>query len=327
MLQRRKLIRALAVTGMAPALSWAQAQADTYPSKLIHLINPFSAGGALDQLARLLGQYLGDKLGQRVVVENRTGASGNIGAEYVARAAPDGYTLVMASSATHGIAPSMYGSRLPFDPIKDFTAISATVVQKNVLVVNASVPARSVQELIALAKARPDKLSFGSSGAGTSQQLSGELFKHLAKVNMLHVPYKGSALAMQDLLGGQVTMMFTDIPTALPYIRANRLRALGLTAAQPSPALPDVQPLAEQGLPGFDLKAWYGVMGPAKMPEAAVRRLNATIVEYLSDAPNREKLLGMGMEPLLLDAAQSATFIADELKKWREVVRVTGATL
>ena len=308
-------------------MAWAQAPAPNYPVKPVHLINPFSAGGALDQLARLLGQHLSDKLGQPVVVENKTGASGNIGAEFVARAAPDGYTLVMASSATHGIAPSMYGARLPFDAIKDFTAISATVVQKNVLVVNANVPARTVQELVALAKAQPGKLSFGSSGAGTSQQLSGELFKHLAKVDMLHVPYKGSALAMQDLLGGQLTMMFTDIPTALPYIRANKLRALGLTAAQASPALPEVQPLAQQGLPGFDLKAWYGVMGPAKMPEAIVKRLNASIVEYLSDARNREKLLSMGMEPLPLDAAQSASFIADELKKWTEVVKVTGATL
>ena len=308
-------------------MAWAQAPAPNYPVKPVHLINPFSAGGALDQLARLLGQHLSDKLGQPVVVENKTGASGNIGAEFVARAAPDGYTLVMASSATHGIAPSMYGARLPFDAIKDFTAISATVVQKNVLVVNANVPARTVQELVALAKAQPGKLSFGSSGAGTSQQLSGELFKHLAKVDMLHVPYKGSAPALQDLLGGQLTMMFTDIPTALPYIRANKLRALGLTAAQASPALPEVQPLAQQGLPGFDLKAWYGVMGPAKMPEAIVKRLNASIVEYLSDARNREKLLSMGMEPLPLDAAQSASFIADELKKWTEVVKVTGATL
>jgi len=324
-MQRRLLVQGLAAAAAAPGLAWAQAQG--YPAKPIHIINPFSAGGALDQLARLLGQHLSEKLGQPVVVENKTGASGNIGAEYVARAAPDGYTLVMASSATHGIAPSMYGARLPFDALKDFSAISATVVQKNVLVVHPSIAARNVQELIALARAQPGKLSFGSSGAGTSQHLSGELFKHMAQVDILHVPYKGSALAMQDLIGGQVSMMFTDIPIALPYIRSNRLRALGLTAAQPSPALPEVQPLAQQGLPHFDLKAWYGVMGPAKMPDAVVKRLNASIVEYLSDARNREKLLGMGMEPLLLDAAQSGKFIADELAKWTEVVKMTGATV
>lgn len=323
MMQRRRMMQALAAAALVPGAAWAQA----FPSRPIHLINPFSAGGALDQLARLLGQHISGQLGQPVVVENKTGASGNIGAEYVARSAPDGYTLVMASSATHGIAPSIYGARLPFDPLKDFSAVSATVVQKNVLVVHQEVAARNVQELIALAKAQPGRLSFGSSGAGTSQHLSGELFKHLAKVDMLHVPYKGSALAMQDLLGGQLTMMFTDISTALPSIRSGKLRALGLTAAQPSPALPEVQPLAQQGLPGFDLKAWYGVMGPAKMPEAVRKRLNASILDYLSDARGREKLLSMGMEPLLLDAHQSQAFIADELRKWGDVVKMTDATV
>lgn len=326
-MQRRHLIQTLAASAVAPGLAWAQAPAAGYPNKPIRLINPFSAGGALDQLARLLGQHVSDQLGQPVVVENKTGAGGNIGAEFVARSAPDGYTLVMGSSATHGIAPSLYGARLPFDALKDFSAVSATVVQKNVLVVNPTVAARNVQELIALARAQPDKLSYGSSGSGTSQHLSGELFKQMAKVDMLHVPYKGSALAMQDLLGGQLSMMFTDIPTALPYIRSGKLRALGLTAAQPSPALPDVAPLAQQGLPNFDLKAWYGVLAPARTPEPIVKRLNASIVAYLSDASSREKLLSMGMEPMPLNAAQSTAFITDELKKWTEVVKLTGATI
>lgn len=326
-MQRRHLIQSLVAGAVAPGLAWAQAPTAGYPNRPIRLINPFSAGGALDQLARLLGQHVSDQLGQPVVVENRTGASGNIGAEFVARSAPDGYTLVMGSSATHGIAPSIYGSRLPFDAIKDFSAVSATVVQKNVLVVSPSVAAGNVQELIALGRAQPGKLSFGSSGAGTSQHLSGELFKKLANVDMLHVPYKGSALAMQDLIGGQVSMMFTDIPTALPHIRSGKLRAMGLTAAQASPALPDVVPLAQQGLPHFDLKAWYGVLAPAKTPEPIVKRLNASIVAYMSDPASREKLLGMGMEPLPLNAEQSAAFIADELKKWTDVVKLTGATI
>lgn len=326
-MQRRHLIQSLAAGAIAPGLAWAQTPAAGYPTRPIRLINPFAAGGALDQLARLLGQHVSDQLGQPVVVENKTGASGNIGAEFVARSAPDGYTLVMGSSATHGIAPSLYGARLPFDALKDFSAVSSTVVQKNVLVVNPAVAARNVQELIALARSQPGKLSYGSSGSGTSQHLGGELFKQMAKVDMLHVPYKGSALAMQDLLGGQVTMMFTDIPTALPYIRSGKLRAMGLTSAQPSPALPDVAPLAQQGLPNFDIKAWYGVLAPARTPEAIVRRLNASIVSYLSDESSREKLLGMGMEPLPLNAEQSTAFITEELKKWTEVVRLTGATL
>ncbi len=324
-MQRRHFIHSLAGGALAACAPSVFAQA--YPARPVHIINPFAAGGALDQLARLLAQRLGDTLGQPVVVENKTGASGNIGAEYVAKSAPDGYTLVMGSSATHGIAPSIYGKRLPFDPLRDFTPISATVVQKNVLVVNASLNVRSAQDLIAMARAQPGKLSFGSSGAGTSQHLSGELFNKLANVDVLHVPYKGRSLAMQDLLGGQLTMLFVDIPTALPHIRAGKLRALGQTAAEPSPTLADVAPLAQQGLPGFDIKAWYGVMGPAKMPQAVVQRLNTGIVEYLSDTQAREKLLGMGMEPLPLDAAQSAAFIAGELQKWTEIVRITGATV
>ena len=266
-------------------------------------------------------------LGQSVVVENRTGASGNIAAEYVARSAPDGYTLIMGSSATHGINPSLYGTKLPFDPVKDFTAVSVAVEQKNVLVVNAAVPARTVQELIALARAQPGKLTFGSAGTGTSQHLSGELFKAEAKVDLLHVPYKGSALAMQDLLGGQVTMLFVDIPTALPHIRSGRLRALGLTAAQPSPALPDVMPLAQQGLPNFDLKAWYGVLAPANTPTAAVTRLSAAIVEILRDPQARDHLLGVGMEPVALNPEQSTRYIATELKRWADVVKLSGAKL
>lgn len=326
-MQRRHWMQAMAASAVMPGLGWAQAPAAAYPTRPIRLVNPFSAGGALDQLARLLGQHVSEQLGQPVVVENKTGASGNIGAEYVARSAPDGYTLVMGSSATHGIAPSIYGARLPFDALKDFTAVSATVVQKNVLVVHPSVPVRNVQELINLARTQPGKLSYGSSGAGTSQHLAGELFKHMAKVDMLHVPYKGSALAMQDLLGGQLTMMFTDIPTALPYIKSGKLYALGLTAAQPSPALPEVVPLAQQGLPQFDIKAWYGVLAPAKTPDAIVKRLNTSILDYMADPRSREKLLGLGMEPLPLDPAQSAAFIADELRKWTEVVKLTGATI
>jgi len=313
----------LAATALAPSVARAQA----YPVKPVIIINPFGAGGALDQLARNLAQKLSESLGQNVLVENRTGAGGNIGADYVAKSAPDGYTLVMGSSATHGINPSLYGARMPFDAVRDFTPVSVSVVQKNVLVVNAAVPAGSARELMALGKSQPGKLSFGSAGTGTSQHLSGELFKSIAGVDMIHIPYKGSAAAMTDLLGGQITMSFVDIPTAITHIKSGKLRALGVTSAQASPALPDVAPLAQQGLPGFDLKAWYGVLAPANTPPAVVARLNAEISKALNSPDLRDKLLSMGMEPIALNPEQSAVYIKTEIDRWAQVVKSSGARL
>jgi len=321
-MKRRSFLIATTLVASAPGLARGQA----YPSKVIRIINPFGAGGALDQLARSLAQKLTDSMGQSVIVENKTGAGGNIGADFVAKSAPDGYTLVMGSSATHGINPSLYGSRMTFDAVKDFTPISVSVIQKNVLVVNPAVaPAGNVAELIALAKAQPGKLSFGSAGTGTSQHLSGELFKSIAGVDMIHVPYKGSAAAMTDLLGGQVAMMFTDIPTAIPHIKSGKLRALGVTSAQPSPALPDVRPLAEQGLANFDLKAWYGVMAPANTPKAIVDRLNAEITKALNSPDLKEQLLGKGMEPIALDPEKSASYVKTEIERWAHTVKISGA--
>ncbi len=322
-MNRRTLLQSALALALAPGVAFAQA----YPSKAIRIVNPFSAGGGLDQLARNLGQKLSESMGQAIVVENKVGAGGNIGAEYVAKEKADGYTLLMGSSATHGISPALYGAKLPFDPVKDFTPISVSVVQKNVLVVNASLAAKSVQELAAYAKANPGKLSFGSPGAGTSQHLSGELFKHLAKVDMVHVPYKGSAAAMTDLLGDRITMMFTDIPTAIPHIKAGRLRALGVTSAQPSPALPDVKPIAEQGLAGFDLKAWYGVMAPANLPPGVAEKLNAEINKALKSPDLHDKLMAMGQEPLILSLAESDAYVKTEIARWAEVVKISGAKL
>ncbi|HEX4943913.1 MAG TPA: tripartite tricarboxylate transporter substrate binding protein [Usitatibacteraceae bacterium] len=322
-MNRRALLKSAVALALAPRLALAQA----FPSKAIRIVNPFSAGGGLDQLARNLAQKMAESLGQAVVVENRTGAGGNIGADIVAKEKADGYTLLMGSSATHGISPALYGPRLPFDPVKDFTAISVSVVQKNVLVVNSNLPARNVAELIAYARANPGKLSFGSPGAGTSQHLSGELFKHMAKVDMVHVPYKGSAAAMTDLLGDRITMMFTDIPTAIPHIKTGRLRALGVTSAQPSPALPDVKPIAEQGLPGFDLKAWYGVMAPAKLPPGVAEKLNAEITKALTAPDMHEKLMAVGQEPIALNLADSDAYVKTEIARWAEVVKISGAKL
>ena len=320
-MKRRTLIQAALAVSLAPALARAQA----YPAKAIRIVNPFSAGGGLDQLARNLAQKLTESLGQSVIVENRTGAGGNIGADLVAKEKADGYTLLMGSSATHGISPALYGARLPFDPVKDFTAISVSVVQKNVLVVNVNTPAKSVAELVEYARANPGKISYGSPGAGTSQHLSGELFRHLAKVDMTHVPYKGSAAAMTDLLGDRITMMFTDIPTAIPHIKAGRLRALGVTSAQPSPALPDVKPINDQGLAGFDLKAWYGVMAPANLPPGVAEKLNAEITKALKNPEMHEKLMAMGQEPIALGLAESDAYVKREIARWADVVKLSGA--
>jgi len=326
-MKRRTLLLSALAAALSAQFTALPAHAQAYPNKTIRIVNPFGAGGGLDQLARNLAVKMSESMGQPVIVENRTGASGNIGADFVGKSPADGYTLLMGSSATHGINPALYGARLPFDPVKDFTAISVSVVQKNVLVVNVATQASNVGELVALAKAQPGKLSFGSAGTGTSQGMSGELFKHMAGVNMTHVPYKGSAPAMTDLLGGQITMMFTDIPTAIPHIRAGKLRALGLTAAQPSPALPDVKPIAQQGLAGFDLKAWYGVMSPAGVPRPVAERLNAEISKALNAPDLRDKLMGMGMEPIALNLEQSEAYVKTEIARWAEVVKISGAKL
>ncbi len=320
-MKRSTLILMAVAFFVFPTLTLGQA----YPNKPIRIVNPFSAGGGLDQLARNLALKMTESMGQPSIVENKTGAGGNIGAELVGKSTPDGYTLLMGSSATHGINPALYGARLPFDAVKDFTPISVSVVQKNVLVVNVETPVKNVQELIAYARANPGKISFGSAGTGTSQHLSGELFRSMAKIDMVHVPYKGSGPAMTDLLGGRITMMFTDIPTAIQHIRAGKLRALGLTAAEPSPALPDVVPIARQGLAGFDLKAWYGVMSPAHVPRPVAERLNAEITKALTSPELRDKLLGMGMEPIALDLEQSDAYVKREIARWAEVVKISGA--
>ena len=322
-MKRRELVLTGLVASALPTTLLAQA----YPNKPIRLVNPFAAGGSLDQLARNLGQKMSESLGQPVVVENKTGAGGNIGAELVAKSPADGYTLVMGSSATHGINPSLYGTRLPFDAIKDFEPVSVSVIQKNVCVISAALPANTVQELVALAKAQPGKLTFGSAGTGTSQHLSGELFKTMTKTELVHVPYKGSAAAMNDLLGGQIALMFTDIPTSIQHIKSGKIRALGVTSAERSPALPDVKPLAEQGqgLEGFDLKAWYGVLAPANTPRAVVERLNAEATKALNSPELKERLLAMGMEPIALGVDESGRFIKTEIERWSQIVKISGA--
>jgi tripartite-type tricarboxylate transporter receptor subunit TctC len=315
------LVAAFAVTAVAVP---AHAQAPAYPTKPIRLVVPFPPGGATDLLARDVGQKLTEAWGQSVVVDNRPGAGGNIGTELVAKAAPDGYTLEMGTVGTHAINASLY-AKLPYDHVKDFVPVILVAGVPNVLVVNPSVPANTVAELIAYAKANPGKLNFASSGAGTSIHLSGELFKVMAGVQMTHIPYKGSAPAVQDLIGGQVQLMFDNLPPSLPQIKAGKLRALAVTSAARAPALPDVPTLAESGLPGFEASSWFGVLAPAGTPPAIVAKLNAEIAKWLATPEAKEKLSKQGANAAGGTPEDFAKHIAVETAKWAKVVKESGA--
>jgi tripartite-type tricarboxylate transporter receptor subunit TctC len=305
------------------ALALAQAPA-AYPTKPIRLVVPFPPAGATDLLAREVAKHLTDVWGQSVVVDNRPGAGGNIGSELVAKSAPDGYTLEMGTVGTHAINASLY-SKMPYDHVKDFVPVILVAGVPNVLEVHPSVPVNSVQELIAYAKANPGKLNFASSGSGTSIHLSGELFKVMAGVQMTHVPYKGSAPALQDLLGGQVQLMFDNVPPSLPQIKAGKLRALAVTSSTRAPALPDIPTVAESGLPGFEASSWFGVLAPAGTPPAIVAKLNAEIAKWLTTPEAKEKLAGIGANIAGGTPDDFARHIQAETAKWAKVVKESGA--
>jgi tripartite-type tricarboxylate transporter receptor subunit TctC len=323
-LSRAGAMLLVALTLPANAQIAAPGTAQAFPNKPIRFIAPFAAGGALDTLTRSIAQKMQEEWGQPVVVENRTGAGGNIGSDIVAKAAPDGYSLVMGSIATHAINVSLY-SKMPYDAVKDFAPVTIAASINNSLSLNPAVPAKNVQELISLAKAQPGTLSFGSAGNGTSQHLAGEMFKRITGVEMTHIPYKGGAPVMADLLGGQISMTFGDITTALPHIRSGRIRSIAVTAARRSPLLPDVPTVAEQGVPGFDVSAWFGVFTTGGTPKEVVAKLNAEIVRILSLAEVREKLLAIGMEPVSMTPEQFGDFVRAEIAKWAKVVKDSGA--
>ena len=306
------------------ALSGAQAAfAQGYPSKPIRIVAPFPVGGAPDVLARSIGAKLGERLGQAVVVENRLGAGGNIAYASVANAAPDGYTLLLAAN---GLATnvSLYKD-LKYDAVKDFAPITLIANSPHVLVAHPSVQATSVSELIALAKAKPGQLTYGSAGSGTVLHLAGEMFKTMAGVELVHVPYKGSAPAHIDLLGGRIALMFSDIPPALAQVKTGKLRALGMTSPQRSPAMPDVPTIAETGLPGYAIKAWFGLLAPARTPESIVAKLNKDVVAILGDAEMKRKMADLGQELTSNTPEQYAAFIKSEIAKMGEVVKASGA--
>jgi tripartite-type tricarboxylate transporter receptor subunit TctC len=322
----KTLLRAAVLTLFALTGTSEGAPAQTYPDKPIRLVVPFPAGGTTDILARAVGQKLGEHLGQQVVVDNKPGAGGNIGSDIVAKSAPDGYTLVMGTVGTHAINASLY-KKMPYDHIKDFVPVSLVALVPNILVVHPSVPANSVKELIAYAKANPGKLNFASSGNGTSIHLSGELFKTTAGVEMTHVPYKGSAPAVTDLLGGQVQLMFDNMPSALPHVKAGKLKALGVTTAKRFPAAPDIPAIAEAGVPGYEASSWFGVLAPAGTPKEIVNKLSSEIAKILQTPEIKERLLSQGAEPVGNTPDQFAAFIKAETAKWAKVVKESGATV
>lgn len=295
-----------------------------YPSKPIHLVVPFSSGGPSDVLARAIGQKLGESLRQPVVIENRTGAGGNIGSDYVAKAPPDGYTLVLGTVGTHSINAGLY-SKLPFDTLRDFAPVALVASATIVMVAHPSVPAKSIRELVTLAKSTPGQLNFASPGSGTPQHLSAELFKTTAGVELTHIPYKGAAPALTDLLGGQVSLGFVSLPAALPHVKAGKLRALGVTATKRSVVAPEVPTIAESGLPGYEVENWYGVLAPAGTPGEIVSKLNAEIVKVLQRRDVRESLNTQGFEILQSTPEQFTAFMKTELAKWAKVVKLSGA--
>ena len=319
MKNRFQLLAAL-LLGCLPLMAAAQG---AYPHKPIRMIVPYPPGGPTDVLGRIVAQKLSESLGQQVVVENRPGASGMIGAELVAKAAPDGYTL-LTNASIHVINPSLY-PKMNFDALRDFAPVSLIAQVPLILVVNPGLPVKSVQELIALGKAEPNRLNFGSSGNAAAPHLAGESFKIATGIQMQHVPYKGSAPALTDLIGGQVQLIFDSMPSAMPHVKSGKIRALAVTTAKRSPTVPDLPTIAESGVPGFDISTWYGVWAPAGTPKDIVNKVSAEIAKALQQPAVRERLAALGAEPVGNTPEEFAAYCQSELAKWSKIVRESGA--
>ena len=318
----RKILAVL--LGVVATVVASQVFAQAWPAKPIKWVVPFAPGGTTDILARTIGDKLAIALGQPVIIENKPGAGGGLGADFVAKAAPDGYTILGGTISTNAINASLYKD-LPYDPVKDFIPITLIARVPNMLVVNNDVPAKTVAELIALMKKSPGKYTFASSGNGTSQHLSGELFKGMAGVDMQHIPYKGSPPALQDVMGGNVTMTFDNITTAWTLAKGGKLRALAVTTAKRSPAAPDVPTIAEAGVIGYEIGSWQGVFAPAGTPPAIVKRLNTEIVKIINSPEVQDKLLALGAEPVGNSTEEFTAFVKTEVVKWGDVVKKSGA--
>jgi len=305
------------------AMAAASTSAQEYPHKPIRLIAPFAAGGGTDVLARIVGQRLSERWGQAVVVDNRPGAGGNIGADIVAKSSPDGYTL-MLGGVPHAIAVTLY-KKLPYDLARDMIAAAPIATFPSMIVVHPAVPAQTVQELIALAKAKPGSLNYGSPGNGSPNHLAIELFDTLAGVKMVHIPYKSAGQVAGELLGGQLQVASMGFPTAIPHVKAGRLRALAVTSASRSPMLPDLPTVAESGLTGFDVTSWYGIFTPAGTPRAVVKKLHDVVVAIVASQEVSQRLASLGAEPYTPSLEQFAQHVRAEIAKWGKVVQASGA--
>ena len=302
----------------------ATATAQTYPTKPLRIIVPWTAGGTADLMARVTGQKLNESLGQTVIVENRPGAGGLIGTEVAAKAAPDGYTLLLATTAPNSVAPSLY-PKIPFDPLKDFANISLLARTCYVLSVHPSLPVKSVKDLIALAKAQPGRLTFSSPGSGTPNHLSGEMFKMRTGVDMQHVPFKGSAQAIQDVIAGHIAMSFENITVVSTHVKSGRVRGVAVTNLKRSPVLPEVPTIAESGLPGFEAVGWFGMVAPAATPREIIARLNTEIVRGLAAADVKERISVLGAELVTSTPDELDKFNRSQIAQWAKVVKFAGA--
>jgi tripartite-type tricarboxylate transporter receptor subunit TctC len=329
---RRSLVCGLAATLLVGAAPLALAQGQPYPSKLIRFVVPYPPGGPLDAIARMLAEKMREGLGQQIIVDNRPGAGGNLGADMVAKAAPDGYTVVMGAVATHAINPTLF-AKMPYDPVHDFAPVSLVASVPNVLVINPDVAARdginTLGDLVRYTKAHPGRLNFASGGNGSAGHLAGELFKSMARVSMVHIPYAGAAPAQLGLLAGQTDLMFDNLASASQNIRAGKLKALAVTTSKRAESVPELPTVAEAGkdygLGGFDINTWFGVLAPARTPAPVVEKLNAEIRRALQSADVRERMAKLGAEPSPTTPQQFGALIQAELKKYAAVVKSSGA--
>jgi len=302
----------------------AVAQSVSYPTKPIRIVVPFTPGGGTDAVARLVGQRAGERLGQPFIIDNRPGAGTMLGTELTAKSPPDGYTIMIVSTA-HAINPALY-PKVNYDPVRDFAPISLGISFPMVIAVNPAVPVRNIKELIAYAKANPGKVAYGSSGTGSTNHLAGEVFKSMAGINLVHIPYKGGGPAMNDAIGGQIQLLFATVLETMPQVRAGRLRALAVTSGKRAAFAPDVPTAAEDGLPGYDVTGWYAFLAPARIDRTILARLNEEITGALEFAPVKEKLSALGADPWPTSTQKALDFITTEVARWAKLIKSAGIT-